>query len=272
MVSWNDAAEFCAKLSKQEKLRPFYFRAGETITPVDGTGYRLPTEAEWEFACRAGTLTKYWISDENEDLVRAGWFGTNFGAQTQAAGVLKANPFGLYDIHGNVWEWVQDWWEPTYYGQFQAKPALDPDVRSSTGFRRVIRGGSWAVPASLCRASSRGASGPSAHDLPIGFRVSLVVDAVRQALKVTGPAMPKPVATTPSTPASDFAADRHAAEYVLSISGSITVRLNEQDRLCKFTTDLPREPFRLTQVDLRASEHSGATWGDGRLARCVSSL
>jgi len=102
MVSWNDAAEFCAKLSEQEKLKPFYFRAGETITPLDGTGYRLPSEAEWEFACRAGTATKYWIGDKDEDLVRAGWFGGNSGGRTHAAGELRANPLGLYDIHGNV--------------------------------------------------------------------------------------------------------------------------------------------------------------------------
>ena len=75
MVSWNDAAEFCAKLSEQEKLKPFYFRAGETVTMLEGTGYRLPTEAEWEFACRAGTTTKYWIGDKDEDLPQAGWFG-----------------------------------------------------------------------------------------------------------------------------------------------------------------------------------------------------
>ena len=140
MVSWNDAAEFCAKLSEKEKLKPFYFRAGETVTMLDGTGYRLPTEAEWEFACRAGTTTKYWIGDKDDELVRAAWIGANSVGRTHAVGELRANPFGLYDIHGNVWEWVQDWWEPTYYGQFQEKPALDPNGPSVAGSLRVHPG------------------------------------------------------------------------------------------------------------------------------------
>ncbi|MGE0609520.1 MAG: formylglycine-generating enzyme family protein, partial [Pirellulales bacterium] len=181
-VSWNDAAEFCAKLSEQEKLKPFYFRSGETVTMLEGTGYRLPTEAEWEFACRAGTTTRYWIGDKDEALPAAGWFGVNSGGRTHAVGELKANPLGLYDIHGNVWEWVQDWWEPTYYGQFREKPALDPDGPSSAGSRRVIRGGSWTYNASNCRASDRYAHGPSLRSLNIGFRLALAVDAVKAAI------------------------------------------------------------------------------------------
>ncbi len=182
MVSWNDAAEFCAKLSKQEKFKPFYFRAGETITPLDGTGYRLPSEAEWEFACRAGTATKYWIGDKDEDLVRAGWFGGNSGGRTHAAGELKANPFGLSDIHGNVWEWVQDGWDASYYGQFHDKPAINPNSPFSTGSQRVIRGGHWNSSASLCRSSNRHAINPSTRFNHVGFRVSLVVEAVKAAL------------------------------------------------------------------------------------------
>ncbi len=173
-VSWNDAAEFCAKLSQQEQLKPFYFRSGETVTPLDGTGYRLPTEAEWEFSCRAGTTTKYWTGDKDEDLPQAGWFTGNSGGRTHAVGELKANPFGLFDIHGNNWEWVQDWWEPTYYGQFQEKPALNPSIPSSASSWRVVRGGGWRHTASLCRTSLRYANGPSYRDPGIGFRVSRV--------------------------------------------------------------------------------------------------
>jgi formylglycine-generating enzyme required for sulfatase activity len=179
MVSWNDAAEFCAKLSEKEKLKPFYFRAGETVTMLDGTGYRLPTEAEWEFACRAGTATKYWTGDKDEDLPQACWFDANAGGRTHPVGELKANPFGLFDIHGNVWEWVQDWWEPTYYGQFQGKPALDPNGPSSAGSLRVLRGGCWHDPASFCQASSRFANDPTSRNYYPGFRVALVVGVAR---------------------------------------------------------------------------------------------
>ncbi len=191
MVSWNDAAEFCAKLSQQEKHKPFYARAGETVTPpLDGTGYRLPTEAEWEYAGRGGTTTKYWIGDKEEDLLRAGW-NTNAGLHTHPVGELIGNPFGLYDVHGNVSEWVQDTWEAAYYRRFQEKPAVDPAGPDSTVARMGgLRGGSWSYYASVCRTSNRHALISEAGDALVGFRVSLSVDAVRHSLKLTGPAIP----------------------------------------------------------------------------------
>ncbi len=187
-VSWNDAAEFCAKLSQQEQLKPFYFRSGETVTMLDGSGYRLPTEAEWEFACRAGTTTKYWTGDRDEDLPQGGWCGMNSGSRTHAVGELKANPFGLFDIHGNIWEWVHDGWEPTYDRQFQEKPAFNPNGPSSAGSQRVIRGGNWHGTASNCRSSGRYAFDPADRiDGAPGFRVSLVVVAAKKG-KTTRPA------------------------------------------------------------------------------------
>ncbi|MCY2990033.1 MAG: bifunctional serine/threonine-protein kinase/formylglycine-generating enzyme family protein [Planctomycetota bacterium] len=181
MVSWNNATEFCKKLSQKEKLKAFKFelRAGETVRS-EGTGYRLPTEAEGEFACRAGTTTKYWIGDKDDDLPQAGWCIAHSGNRTHAVGELKANPFGLFDIHGNVWEWVQDWWEPTYYGQFQGRPALDPNGPSHNHrSERVFRGGSWRYDASNGRASNRGAGDPTSSLYNIGFRVALVVGVSR---------------------------------------------------------------------------------------------
>ena len=181
-VSWNDAAEFCANLSEQEKLKPFYFRSGETVKNLKGAGYRLPMEAEWEFACRAGTMTSYWIADKDKSLSEAAWIRLNSGGRSRAVGELPANPFSLHDTHGNVWEWVQDGWEPNYYGQFQEKPALDPSGSTSAGYRRVIRGGGWSDIASYCRASIRLAHGPSYHIYFIGFRVTLDIEAVKQSI------------------------------------------------------------------------------------------
>ncbi len=182
MVSWNDAAEFCAKLSRQEQLQPFYDRAGETITPLNGSGYRLPSEAEWEFACRAGTTTKYWIGDTDEDLLQAGWLGGNSGSRTHAVGELKANPFGLCDMHGNVWDWVEDGWDPDFYGQFQEQPAINPHSSFSTGSQRVIRGAHWGHAASSGRASVRRTRETTFRADNVGFRVLLPVAAVQTAI------------------------------------------------------------------------------------------
>ena len=179
MVSWYDAAEFCSKLSQQERLKPFYFRSGETVTPLEGTGYRLPTEAEWESACRAGTTTRFWSGDEDQDLVSAGWFYGNSGDRTHAAGKLRDNPFGLSDVHGNVWEWVQDSWDPAFYGKFKKVASVDPSSPFDAGSQRVIRGGAWSEDPSLCRSSGRVATHPPARGSGLGFRVVLVAESVR---------------------------------------------------------------------------------------------
>ena len=192
VVSWNDAADFCTKRSQQEKLKPFYFRADQTVTMLDGTGYRLPTEAEWEFSCRAGTTTKYWSGDQDGNLVATDWIGTNSDLRTHSVGELKANPFGLYDFHGNIREWVQDWWEPNYYGQFQVNAALNPSGPSHGVSLRVSRGGQWGHPVTYCRASFRLANSPTHTGIWDGFRVALMVDAVRQALKVDDSKILKP--------------------------------------------------------------------------------
>ena len=176
-VSWNDSAEFCAKLSQLEKLKPFYSRADQTVTPLDGSGYRLPTEAEWEFACRAGTTTKYWCGDTEQDLVRAAWFGPNSGGRTHNVGERSANPLGLYDVHGNVWEWVEDVWTPAYHEtaggvrQFNAGIAFFGE--------RVARGGNFAHFSFGCRSSHRFHGLATDRDRHTGFRVALVAMATR---------------------------------------------------------------------------------------------
>ena len=182
-VSWNDAAEFCAKLSHQETLKPFYLRVNETISPLDGTGYRLPTEAEWEAACRAGTTTRYWTGDRDEDLTKAGWLRDNSGGRTHAVGELQANPFGFFDMHGNLWEWVQDSWDATFYAQFREKPAINPSSLFTTGNWHISRGSHWENPAPHSQSAVRFAYDSATPGNGVGVRVALTVYAVKQALK-----------------------------------------------------------------------------------------
>ncbi|MFO1041724.1 MAG: SUMF1/EgtB/PvdO family nonheme iron enzyme [Planctomycetaceae bacterium] len=191
-VNWNDAAEFCIKLSQQEKLKPFYLRDQETITPMDGTGYRLPSEAEWEFACRAGTGTKFWIGDKDEDFVRAGWFAGNSTGRTHAVGELLPNSFGLHDVHGNVWEWIQDGHDVAWYLQFREKSATNPNSPFRADSPRVVRGGDWFHPLFACRSAYRHAADPKHRDDHLGFRVSLSIDAVKEQLAQKAAATPKP--------------------------------------------------------------------------------
>ena len=176
MVSWNDAAEFCAKLSQQEQRKPFYSRSGETVTLLEGTGYRLPTEAEWEYACRAGTTTRFWSGDKDEDLIQAGWFAGNSGRRTHAAGELKANPFGLSDVHGNVWEWCSDLTDAYGVGSVS-----DPGGRSE-GSIRVRRGGCFFLEATYGRSADRDTFEPSSRGDFLGFRAVLIADAVKELL------------------------------------------------------------------------------------------
>ena len=148
-VSWEDATEFCRKLSEMD----------------DKNAYRLPTEAEWEYACRAGTSTRYNCGDEL-DLACA-WFEDNSDDKTHPVGEKRPNGWGLYDMHGNVWEWCSDWHGSDYY---RHSPAADP-TGPSTGSGRMLRGGSWRLSPRSCRSAGRGRSWPVYRDNDLGFRV-----------------------------------------------------------------------------------------------------
>ena len=171
-VSWLDAVRFCNQLSEPEGLKPFYEISGETVQVPDwnGTGYRLPTEAEWEYACRAGTRTRFCFGDDGDGLGKFAWFGSDAGGGTHEVGQKRPNAFGLYDMHGNVWEWCGDWYDADYY---QESPVDDPRGPSRATYR-VIRGGCWGNDPRRVRSAYRGGSTPVNRSYYLGFRVARV--------------------------------------------------------------------------------------------------
>ncbi len=154
-VSWDDAISFCQKLSAIQDEK------------AAGREYRLPTEAEWEYACRATSTTSFCFGDSSESYEEYAWFDEGLGSETHPIGEKAANRWGLYDMHGNVWEWCQDW-----YGEYPTGAATDPKGPNE-GSRRVSRGGSWTVVAAHCRSASRIFLLPSSHGNDFGFRVAL---------------------------------------------------------------------------------------------------
>ena len=149
-VSWEDVQEFIKKLNAK----------GE------GT-YRLPSEAEWEYACRAGTTGDY-----AGNLYEMGWYGSNSGSETHPVGQKKPNGWGFYDMHGNVMEWCEDWYDSEYYAK---SPNSDPKGPSG-GSNRVIRGGAWYSAAAVCRSAIRRNGTPSLRNLGLGFRLVRIAD------------------------------------------------------------------------------------------------
>jgi formylglycine-generating enzyme required for sulfatase activity len=136
---------------------------------VQGHAFRLPTEAEWEYACRAGSTADYYYGYDQDKLGDYAWFKDNSGEQTHPVGQKKSNAWGLYDIQGNVREWCEDW-----YGNYDSNEGTDP-VGPSSGSIRVVRGGSWDINATLCRSSHRRYATPSSRHSYDGLRV--VVEA-----------------------------------------------------------------------------------------------
>ena len=169
-VSWDDAVRFCHVLS----ALPEEQAAGRT--------YRLPTEAEWEYACRAGDTLKLYFGNTNTGMDEYAWYGDNSNSHTHPVGEKKANALGMYDMYGNVSEWCGDWYDPSYY---QNSPPVDPtgpaDPTGSTmGYCRVFRGGSWGYPASYCRPACRSWTQQNRPNSQLGFRVAAVLSASKQ--------------------------------------------------------------------------------------------
>jgi len=150
-VSWNDIQEFIKKLNQKE----------------GGTKYRLPTEAEWEYAARAGSNSKWSFGDNESQLGDYAWYGSNSNSQTHPVGQKKPNKYGLYDVHGNVWEWVQDWYDSNYYSSSPKTDSKGP----SSGSLRVFRGGGWYSDAEYTRSADRDFDNPEYGFSNIGFRL-----------------------------------------------------------------------------------------------------
>jgi len=146
-VTWYDAQDFLTKLSSIDNENSYF----------------LPTEEEWEYAARAGTSTEFSFGDDERDLRSYGWYRdmTQRGEEyAHPVGTKRPNPWGLYDMHGNVWEWMDNW----YYGSYAAKPKLTPD-------EKVLRGGAWDYRAYGARSAFRASSLPSRTDATKGFRL-----------------------------------------------------------------------------------------------------
>ncbi|MEI6389424.1 MAG: formylglycine-generating enzyme family protein [Spirochaetota bacterium] len=165
-ISWYDAVAFCNKLSAMEALSPAYAIQGTTVRLVPkAKGYRLPTEAEWEYAARGGAKAEGTVYAGSASLAEVAWYTDNSGDTSHPVGQLKANALGFLDMSGNVWEWCYDW-----YGDYPTKAGVDP-VGPSTGSSRVNRGGGWGRDASGCAVSYRDHSTPYYRGNSLGFRV-----------------------------------------------------------------------------------------------------
>jgi sulfatase modifying factor 1 len=160
-VSWEDTTRFCEKLTAQERS------AGRLAS---GWRYTLPTEAQWEYACRSGTKSSFSFGDDESDLGDYAWFTKNADDAVEKyahlVGQKKTNPWGLFDMHGNVWEWCRDWYAKELAG------GADPQGPSE-GWRRVLRGGSWSGTPGNCRSAFRAQDGPDGRSIYRGFRIAL---------------------------------------------------------------------------------------------------
>ena len=134
---------------------------------IAANGYRLPTEAEWEYACRAGTTTAYFFGDDASKLKAYAWFEDNSGGKPRPVGQKPANPWDLYDMHGNIWEWCNDFYKVDYYQESPGENPRGPE----TGETRVLRGGAWKFSAESCSSAYRYNENPGYADVCFGYDI-----------------------------------------------------------------------------------------------------
>ena len=165
-VRWSDAVKYCNKRSAMEGLEPCYDLQSWQCN-FAANGYRLPTEAEWEYACRAGTKMAYYFGDSPSKLSNHAWFEDNSGGKPRPVGGKPANPWGLHDMHGNLWQWCNDFYQVDYY---QQSPEKDPRGPKS-GETKVVRGGAWKFSADSCRSGYRYNENPGYADVCFGYDI-----------------------------------------------------------------------------------------------------
>jgi formylglycine-generating enzyme required for sulfatase activity len=163
-VSWDDAIEFCKRLSSRDEVE-----------------YRLPTESEWEYACRAGSGTAYYFGEDGAALGEYACYRVNSEMRTHAVGEKRPNAWGLFDMHGNVWEWCFDRYQEDWYAQRKARSGDAPEIADNgpaTGRSRLLRGGSWDFSADSCRSAVRRQRPPDRRIGSYGFRVCGDADSI----------------------------------------------------------------------------------------------
>ena len=160
-VSWDDVQQFLIKLSTETKRK-----------------FRLPTEAEWEYAARGGTYSQGYEFCGSDKLKQVGWYAENSNGETHDVGLKLANELGLYDMSGNVWEWCEDWFDEKYYEKCKAKGLVENPAGADGGDYRSLRGGGYFNGAVDCRPASRGRSAPDDRLNFIGFRLCLSPQSV----------------------------------------------------------------------------------------------
>ena len=172
-------------MSEAESLPPFYeIKAvrrrvnksieGAKVTILGGEGYRLPTEAEWEYACRAGSVSPWCFGDQVMDVGNYAWFYENSSMETHPVGQRKPNSWGLFDMHGNVMEWCYDWYDDALYQQCAEE--TEHPTGPAGGISKVLRGGAWQFGAEATRCAYRNSSAPETVAGVIGFRVCRTAD------------------------------------------------------------------------------------------------
>lgn len=196
-VTWSDAVDFCIQLGMLERSAAPSDPRGALADLRNVSSYRLPTEAEWEFACAAGTVTRFWSGNTPQDLETVGWFRANDANHTQPVGQFPANPFGVHDMHGNVLEWVEDIWAPDFYSVSADVRTHDPRCQAPVGGPYVIRGGGYGASANHCRSAARHNGDATTRMKDLGFRVVLEIEpdrSRRNSGSVNSGAIQKPVA------------------------------------------------------------------------------